>query len=46
MTDEEQQTQQDGGEGAPSKKTIDLSEEYDKMNLQTKYEHHSKFWNE
>lgn len=30
----------------PAKKTIDLAEVYDKMAVQTGYEHHSKFWKE
>jgi hypothetical protein len=29
-----------------NRKTVDLGEVYDKMNVQTGYEHHSKFWKE
>jgi len=33
-------------ENKASTKTIDLEDVYDKMALQTGYEHHSKFWRE
>ena len=29
-----------------NKKTIDLDDEYSAMNVQTGYEHHSKYWYE
>lgn len=39
-------SQDEEREQHPSTQTINLNEVYDHMNVQTGYEHHSKFWND